>query len=502
MLKILSVAQIRDLDAYTIEHEPVSSIDLMERAAQAFSDWYSKNYSPHKKIGIVCGTGNNGGDGLAIGRILRNKNYPVQIFTIGDISKCSPDFKANLAKIEKKQTLHIENIAVATGLVKVDIIIDAIFGSGLSRPLDGLFAEVVGYINGLRKKTVSVDIASGLFADESNGDSNMIIEPDHTVSFQIPKLSFLLPQSYINVGGWHLVDIGLSEKYIKELRTNNFLIQKSDIQPLLRKKSKYDHKGVNGKLMIVAGGYGKMGAAVLSARAALRTGVGLLTMYTPHYGYQIMQTAVPEAMTIVAEENHNMSTTVPINSFTAIGIGPGLGTDSKMAKNISELLRASHHPLVIDADALNIIAEHRKLMEVVPEGSILTPHPKEFERLVGAWKNDWDRLDKQRKFSERFKIIVVLKGAHTSISDPQGRVYFNNTGNPGMATGGSGDVLLGIISSLLAQEYSPINSALIGVYIHGLAGDFASKEIGEYSLIASDIIQNLSKAMLSLTNKA
>lgn len=498
MLKILSVQQIRDLDNYTIENEPIASIDLMERASVAFSTWYVQRFSPQKKIAIVCGVGNNGGDGLAVARILREKQYSVQVFILGDVNKSSEDFRINLERLNGISMTHIENMSSVSSLQGVDIIIDAIFGSGLSRSLDGLYVEVVRFINTLKKTIVAVDISSGLFADKPGTNINEAIQPDYTIAFQVPKLCFLLPQNHMNVGEWQLVDIGLSNNYISELKSDFRMLEPQDVSSLLKKRSKYDHKGSNGKALIMTGGYGKMGASVLSARAAMRTGLGLLTLYVPGCGYQVIQTSVPEAMTITDHHERYITSIPEIEKYDAVGIGPGLGQAPETASAVSELISSSVRPLVLDADALNIISEHRTLLEILPSESILTPHPKEFERLVGFWNNDYERLEKQRQFSVDYKLIVVLKGAHTSITDSVGQVYFNSTGNPGMATGGSGDVLLGMITSLLAQGYSTLDSAIVGVYLHGLAGDLASHEVGEYSLIASDIIQSLPKAIQSL----
>ncbi|MEL7004391.1 MAG: NAD(P)H-hydrate dehydratase [Bacteroidota bacterium] len=500
MLKILSVQQIRDLDQYTIDHEPIASIDLMERASAAFCTWYTSCYGPNKRIGILCGVGNNGGDGLAIARILLGKNYFVHVYILGDINKSSKDFSINLSRMDGNKAITVEEVSDLEQLSEKEIIIDALFGSGLSRHLDGLNADVVEYVNKLDKVIISVDIASGLFADLPGRTDGRAIEPNHTVAFQVPKLSFLLPQNDKKVGHWHLVDIGLSEEFIGQLSSENFLLKEQDIRALIKKKGKFDHKGTNGRALIVAGSYGKIGAAVLSAQAAMRSGLGLLTMNIPMCGYDILQTSIPEAMVITDNSEHAI-TEINVNSnFDAIGIGPGLGRGSETSKALLDFIRDESKPLVVDADALNIIGDHSEIIATIPENSIFTPHPKEFERLVGTWSDDYERLSKQRDFSNKHKIIVALKGAHTSISDSDGQIYFNTTGNPGMATAGSGDVLLGIITSFLAQGYSPINSAIMGVFIHGLAGDMASKAIGEYALIASDIIQSIPKAIQSLSN--
>lgn len=496
MLKVLSVPQIRDLDAYTIANEPIASIDLMERASEAFCEWYISHYESDKTIAIIGGPGNNGGDGLAIARILQSKNYSVQVFIFQESSRRSDDFTTNLNRLDSNGVEVIDQGGFKSKLNQ-EIIIDAIFGSGLSRPLKGIYQEVVEDVNSLNKTVISVDIPSGLYADETNNKEDTIIRAKHTVAFQLPKLSFLLPQNHMFIGDWHLVDIGLNQSYIDDSDGKNYLLQKADIKAVVKKRSKFDHKGTNGKGLIISGSYGKMGAAVLATKAALKSGIGLLTVYVPKCGYTIMQTSIPEAMTLTDDHDFHLTAIPSTSQYDVVGIGPGLGRAGQTVEALSELIRNSEKPMVLDADALNILSMDHSLLETLPENSILTPHPKEFERLVGNWDNDFERLDKQKSFSARYGCIVVLKGAHTSISTPEGEVYFNSTGNPGMATAGSGDVLLGIITAFLAQKYSPTQSAILGVYLHGLAGDLAVCEQGEYSLIASDIIVYLPRAIMS-----
>jgi NAD(P)H-hydrate epimerase len=321
-----------------------------------------------------------------------------------------------------------------------------------------------------------------------------IIQAHHTVTFQLPKLSFLLPGNGSAVGSWHGVDIGLNREFIEQSKSTYFLIEKNDIKGMLRIRSKFNHKGNFGHALLIAGSFGKMGAAILAARAALRSGLGLLTVHVPTCGYEIMQTSVPEAMTSVDSSATLFSTVPTIEKFNCIGVGPGIGQDKQTVNALATLITQVEKPMVIDADALNILATNKELIPAIPKKSILTPHPKEFERLVGSWAHDVERIEKQIDFSCKTNTIVILKGAHTSVCTPEGMVYFNNTGNPGMATGGSGDVLTGLITSLLAQGCTPEESALLGVWIHGTAGDCASKIVGETGLIATDIINSLPEA--------
>jgi NAD(P)H-hydrate epimerase len=352
-------------------------------------------------------------------------------------------------------------------------------------------------INKSKSIRVSVDVPSGLMMD--NPSSGVVVRAQHTVSFQLPKLAFLLPQKYQFVGQWHLVNIGLSKQAIKDLSANKFLIERKDIKKILRSKArtKFSHKGNFGHALLVTGSFGKIGASVLSAKAALRSGIGLLTVHIPRCGYQIIQSSVPEAMVSVDPSEERFTAIPLLSSFTVVGVGPGIGVDIQTVKALRDLLQAVKVPVVLDADAINILGNHRELIQLLPQNSILTPHPKEFERLVGQWSNDFERLDKQREFSVRTQTFIILKGAYSSITAPNGTIYFNQTGNPGMATAGSGDVLTGIVTGMMGRGYTPEQAALAGTWIHGLSGDIAAGELGEESLIASDIIDHIPQAFTS-----
>jgi ADP-dependent NAD(P)H-hydrate dehydratase / NAD(P)H-hydrate epimerase len=493
MLKILSSAQIRELDAHTIQAEPIASIDLMERACSAFVSWFTANFTNEHKIGIVCGTGNNGGDGLGIARLLNSQGYDVKVWIVRGEMPESTDFKINLERIRGKLPVFEISTPSDQGLfTDRTILIDAIFGSGLSRPADGIYKQAINCINNSDVIRVAVDIPSGLMADKpAEGE---IVHADHTVSFQLPKLSFLFPQSHPFAGTWHTVDIGLNKSFIRDAKCRHFLIEQKDIRERIRPREKFDHKGSFGHALLIAGSYGKIGAAVLSARAALRSGTGLLTVHVPACGYEIMQTSIPEAMVSIDNDTEIFSSLPELNRYSAVGIGPGIGQDKKTVAAFTKLLETSDKPLVIDADALNMLGANQELIHLIPKKSILTPHPKEFERLVGTWKNDFERLEKQVEFAKKTGVIILLKGANSSIAAPDGTVFFNNTGNPGMATGGSGDVLTGVITGLLAQGYSPLDAALIGCWVHGRAGDRAAGHFGQISLIASDLIDYLPEA--------
>jgi ADP-dependent NAD(P)H-hydrate dehydratase / NAD(P)H-hydrate epimerase len=499
MLKILTSAQTKQLDQYTIEHEPIASIDLMERACRAFTDWFVQHYRQNKKIGIVCGTGNNGGDGLGIARMLLEYHYNVKVWVVRGEVKETADFKTNFERAKISRVVLTEiSLPSDRGLFGgCDILIDALFGSGLSRAVESIYAQVIRCFNETNAIKIAVDTPSGLMADQpSKGE---IVQAHRAISFQLPKLAFLFPENNKYVGEWNIVDIGLSKQFMKEVDTNHFFVTKQSVRKILRPRSIFSHKGNYGHALLIAGSIGKMGACILSAKASLRAGLGLLTLHVPKSGNAILQTAVPEAM-CANDSNENHFSSLPENlSYDAIGIGPGLGQHPETIKAFEQLLNQYQKPMVIDADALNIISSNRRLLALIPPGSILTPHPKEFERLVGSWANDFERLEKQKTLSAQLNSIVVLKGAYTSMASPQGQVYFNSTGNPGMATGGSGDVLTGILTGLLAQGYVPIEAAIMGVYLHGLAGDLAASTLGMNSLIASDLIDFLPPAFKGLS---
>jgi hydroxyethylthiazole kinase-like uncharacterized protein yjeF len=498
-MKILPVDKIREADAYTIRTEPIADIDLMERAATACYYWLIDHLTHDREIHVAAGTGNNGGDGLAIARLLRAKGFNVQVVLAGDPEKLSPGCRINYDRWMSDAGCRMTDVREwAPG--KECVIIDALFGSGLTKPLEGEQAVLIRKINDSGAPVIAIDIPSGLFCDQTVMDRKdpMVVKADHTLTFSPPKLAFMFPENEVYAGNWVLLDIGLSEEYINGVETRNYLIDSQDIGTLLRRRTKFQHKGHFGHALLICGGKGKMGAAVLAARGCMRAGAGLTTVRVPEAGAAILQTAVPEAM-IAIDPDADMFTEVPdLSPYTAIAIGPGLGTSPRTQSALKSLIQSAARPLVLDADALNILAENKTWLSFIPKGSVLTPHPKEFERLAGKSANDFERNAKQREFSFRFQCYVVLKGAHTAITTPGGDCYFNSTGNPGMATGGSGDVLTGVIAGLMAQGYSPAGASLAGVYLHGLAGDLASAETGMEALIAGDIANYLGKAFQSV----
>ena len=501
-MKIFRSKQIAEIDAYTIKNEPVSSIDLMERASLNLYEWIIERYNQEQSFKIFVGPGNNGGDGLALARMLADAKYSVEVYIPQISEKLSFDCQMNLDRLKNQAVVSITYITSCEMFSVFDeecIVIDALFGSGLSRPLEGLGTDLVKLINDSKTEVVAIDIPSGLFGeDNSLNDLDNCIHADYTLSFQFPKLSFLFPECEMCVGDWEVLPIGLHPDIVKELESPYQLIDRVFIKSLLKTRTRFSHKGTYGHGLLISGSYGKMGAAILASKAGLRSGIGLLSTHIPRLGYDIMQTAVPESMVSIDRSDIIFTEYPDLENFDAIGVGPGIDTKCNSERALEELLEECNKPLILDADALNIIGTDQELKKMLPKGTILTPHMKEFERILGVSTSAFERNEKQRVFSIEQSVVMVLKGAFSAITDEKGRCYFNPTGNPGMATAGSGDVLTGIILSLLAQGYSSIHAALVGVYVHGLAGDLAAKEVGEEALIASDIVEFLPQAWKEL----
>lgn len=500
-MKILNAGQIRQLDAYTIENEPINSIDLMERAAQTFVRWFTRVFSPDAKdIIIFIGPGNNGGDGLAIARLLYFMYYNIKIYWCKIGENNTEDFEINLSRLPKRNAVEVIQLKTGSPFPSCpnsSVIIDAIFGSGLNRTVEGYWKDLIEHINDQPATIVSVDIPSGLFADRHSSGSS--IHADFTFSFELPKLAFLFPENSQSVGNWQFQSIGLDQDFIEKCETPFQLVDHALVQSLFKKRQKFDHKGTYGHALLILGSYGKVGAAVLATKAALRSGAGLVTTHVPKCAYTILQSCVPEAMLSIDENDFNISTLPKLEKYETIGTGCGIDSQPSTVNMLRDLIHTAKVPVVFDADALNILAENPDLFSNLPENSILTPHPKEFERLFGSSENDFERNELQRKKAVEFKIYIVLKGAHTCIATPQGTCFFNSTGNPGMATGGSGDVLTGLLTGLLAQGYSSKDAAILGVYLHGLAGDLAVKDAqSQESLLAGDLIEYFGKAFKTL----
>jgi NAD(P)H-hydrate epimerase len=501
MLKIFSSEQVRKADAYTIQNEPVSSIDLMERSAAACVDWMNKFQDLSKKNTIIfCGPGNNGGDGLAIARMLHKKKVQVIVIVPDQSARKSEDFSFNLQRATVcGVNIQLINAFDRSQLTEDTFIIDALFGSGLSKPLEGSYKEAVELINKSKCITISIDIPSGLFTDKSlDPVKDSVVKADYTLSFQFPKLSFLFPENEYFVGNWQILPIGLHPDFISSEPCRNNLVEFTDAKGILKPRARFSHKGIFGHALLIGGSKGKTGAAVLMGKACLRSGAGLVTVHLPASGYTVIQTAVPEIMVSVDQEENECTQLPRLESFSAIAAGPGLGIAKNTANMLKHLIQEATVPLLLDADALNIVSDNPTWLAFLPKDTVLTPHPGEFARLAGKTSNSFDRLEILRAFCIKYSLNIVLKGAYTVVCSPLGNCYFNPTGNPGMATGGSGDVLTGVITGLLAQGYNPTEACILGVYLHGLAGDLAADNTGYEALMAGDIIENLGKGFNEL----
>ncbi len=505
-MKILPVQLIREADAYTIKNEPIDDIDLMERAASACFHWLEKKTERNQKISVFCGSGNNGGDGLAIARMLVQAEFKVEVCLLSGPEKMTSSCHINYVRMQECRNVEINIINKTEDLPPIgsnDLVIDAIFGSGLTRAADGFPAYAINHINQSGARVVSVDVPSGLFCDTTSRAEQkpVVIRADYTLTFSPPKLAFFFPENDIFVGDWQLLDIGISQDFIDTAIVQNFMTDRAGMMHILKKRNKYAHKGNFGHALLICGSLGKTGAAVLSARACLHSGAGLVTVHIPASASGILQTAFPEAMCSIDPDDHQFSAVPALTAYSSIAVGPGIGTSPKTANALKILIQNANRPIVFDADAINILAENKTWLGFIPKGSIFTPHPKEFERLAGKYSDEFERNQAQREFSFRYQCFLVLKGAHSAITTPDGLCFFNPTGNPGMATGGSGDVLTGIIAGLMAQGYSSLESCLLGVYLHGLSGDIALSALGYEALIASDIISNLGKSFQTLYGK-
>lgn len=498
MIKIFPTDKVKELDQYTIQNEPISSIDLVERASTVFVHEFCRRFSKQTRVIVFAGQGNNGADALAIARLLKDECYKVETYLFNPTEHLSFDCELNKQRIlgmEQVEFTEVVSKFTPPTLTDRDVVIDGLFGSGLNRPLTGGFAAMVQYINQSDATIVSIDIPSGLFGENNQtNDPDSIIRASLTLTFGFPKLAFFFPENAQYVGEWKVLDIGIHPAIVEHTATPYIMVTEEDIAEVFQPRDKFSHKGTYGHALLIAGSKGKMGAALLAARSCLRSGVGLLTVHIPQRGEMIMQTGFPEAM-ISLDPHQDYFTTVPeMASYSAIGLGPGLGQHLESAAALERLLQTTDKPVVLDADALNLIASNKDLLNRIPERSILTPHPKEFDRIAGESSSTFERLKKVQAFAQEHRLCVVLKGTYTATCTPGGNVYFNSTGNPGMATAGSGDVLTGIILGLLTQGAVPETAAVSGVFLHGTAGDLAAVYRSEESMIAGDITDMLGKA--------
>lgn len=492
-MKLFTAAQVKEADSITIKNQQISSLDLMERAATQAYIWLKKSYPDKETLfHVFCGKGNNGGDGLVIARLLKEDKYNVAVDIAETAGRPTADFTANLAAAKKAGIEKNNNQMVPYTKGKV-VIVDAIFGIGLSREPDDEVKAIISRINNSEAIVISIDVPSGLFLDRK---TDIAVQADYVLTFQCSKLAFYLPDNYKFVNKAIILDIGLDAEYLRQTHSDYYLTERFAATRLYKPLLPYAHKGTQGHALIIGGSYGKIGAVCLSAKAALKAGCGLVTVLLPKCGYTVIQGYFPEAMAVTNGEDYIEQIHYDSNP-DAVGIGPGLGQEPQTQQALFEFLRTHTKPIVVDADALNILASNKERLGLLPPQSILTPHPKELQRLTGKWDDDFDMLQKIKDFSKKYNVIVVAKNAHTIVAYKD-EVHINTSGNAALATGGSGDVLTGILTSLLAQGYSPFNAAVFGVYLHGCTADIAVKEISAQAFTASDIIAYLGKAYMEI----
>jgi len=499
-MKIFSADQIYQADKSTIQKEQITSDALMERAATQLFEWlHSRLRGTQVNIQLFCGIGNNGGDGLVLARKLHEHDYSIKVHVVNYSEKRSEDFLLNLERLKDNKVWpdFINEESDFPEISPNDILVDAIFGIGINRAPDAWVGNLIQHINNSGAFALSVDVPSGLPLERSPWNTEYVIRASYVLSFQVPKLIFFLPTTGVYINQWEILDIGLDSDYIKNTETNFELIGRPEVLPMYRPRLKFSHKGTYGHSVIVGGSYGKIGAVQLSSNACLSVGSGLVTAFVPKCGYDSLQTAVPEVMVLTGSREKSISKIEVPFEASAVGIGMGIGMDDDTVSAFGSFLKTIKSPMVIDADGLNILSQNQEMLKDVPESSVLTPHPKELERLIGHWDSDFDKLDKAKAFAAQYNFVLVIKGAHT-ITIHNGKGYVNTTGNPGMATAGSGDVLTGMITGLLAQGYSSVDAAVFGVYLHGLAGDIGVSSKGYEALKASVLIENIGNAYSEL----
>ena len=540
-MKIFNARQMRDLDAYTIEEEKISSLELMERAARGVVDFIVRDFpDTNREVVVFAGPGNNGGDGLAVARLLCEKQFSnLKVFLFNPEQRLSADCEANARRlvIECVPTSRLCFTEVTTQfeapkLAPDSLVIDALFGIGLNKPLTGGFAAVVKFINSSKATVLAIDMPSGLMCEnnmlhapkksftalqnigsvqertksfssltmlkEVPGSNPTIIKASHTLTFQFPKLAFLLADYAYFVGKLHVLPIGLSKTKVELIETNFSLTEVQDIKTILKPRPAFAHKGTFGHALLIAGQFGMAGAAILAAKACFKCGVGKLTIHTPLLNNDILQIAVPEAILSHDTSQRQFTDALPTNGFQAMAIGPGIGTDDKTAQALINQVVSTQIPIVVDADGINILGKHPAWIRQLPQLCIFTPHPGELQRLTAYSGDSYNQLMDAMEFAKKYQFYIVLKSHFSVVCTPEGKAFFNTTGNPGMATAGAGDVLTGMILAFLAQRYTQEQSCKLAVFLHGLAGDLAAEQLGEECVTASDIIAFLPQAFKKL----
>jgi len=500
-MKIFSKEQIYEGDALTATKQNISSTDLMERAGEQIFNWiHMRMQGAQVPIHVFCGIGNNGGDGLVLARHLILSGYNVNTYVVNCSDKRSKDFLINYDRIKNVTKKWPTLLSCSEDFPEIhqdDIIVDAVFGIGLNRPINDWVKALFVHFRTTKAFTLSVDIPSGLHTDKAVIEEDAVVWAGYTLSFASPKFVFFLPETAKYTVQWEVLDIGLDPEFLFTTNTEVELIGKNEVLPMYIPREKFSHKGQFGHCLIIGGSYGKIGAVTLASRAALSSGAGLVSAFVPKCGYTILQSSFPEAM-VITDINDEKITSIKFKiEPTVISFGVGAGTSTKTANAFEAFLKTNKTPLVIDADGINILSKKKALLKLLPAQTVLTPHPKELERLIGTWKDDFDKLSKVKTFSKKYNVIIVIKGAN-SITIYEDKFYVNTTGNPGLSTAGSGDVLTGIITGLISQGYDPLSATIFGIYLHGKSADIAVEYFGYQSLIASHVIDYLGEAYIDL----
>jgi len=500
-MKIFSKEQIYEGDRLTAEKQQISSTDLMERAGTQIFNWlHMRMQGAQVPIHVFCGIGNNGGDGLVVARHLVTHGYNVNTYVVNCSDKRSKNFLINYDRIKNVTKEWPTLLTCEDDFPKIeqpDIIVDAVFGIGINRPVVDWVKGLFNYFRATKAFVLSIDVPSGLHTDKMSEDPETIVNAGYTLSFQTPKLVFFLPETAKYTVQWEVLDIGIDPEYLYTTTTEASLIGKHEVLPMYLPRDKYAHKGDFGHVLIIGGSYGKIGAVNLASRSAFSAGVGKVTAFIPKCGYTSIQASLPEAMVITDKDEEKITKIDFDITPTVIAFGVGVGTDSKTVTAFEAFLKANEAPLLIDADGINILAKKKNLLKLLKPQTILTPHPKELEGLIGKWEDDFDKLKKVKAFSKKYDVIVVIKGANT-ITVFENLLYVNSTGNPGLASAGTGDVLTGIIAGLLAQAYVPLQATLFGIYLHGRSADIILEDLGYQSMMASHVIKGLPEAFIDL----
>ena len=501
-MKIFSKEQLAQIDKQTRYLEPIPEIDLMERASVALTDWISGRYPPSTSIAVFAGPGNNGGDALAVARLLASAGFSICVYLPELGARRSEASLINLERIRMETDITLVELSEAADfpeLYDFDLVLDGLYGAGLNRPLTGFACSVIDFVNRSGVEVVAIDLPSGLQCDENVRPVGSIIRATTTLTLGFPKLALLFAENEPFFGKWVVIPFGLSEEAVGEMQPNYQLLESDQAAKILKKRKIFAHKGSFGHGLLLSGSKGKIGAAQLGARGALRAGAGLVTVHLPQSAGSMLQIALPEAMSSFDQGEDCLTELPELKRYSAIAAGPGIGTTKQTQTVIRELVEKVAVPLVLDADALNMLAENPGWIKLLPADTILTPHPAEFDRLSGlVSKTEEERFRIAEQFAASYGIILILKGAFTRIIFPNGNVFFKSTGNPGMATAGSGDVLTGILLGLLCQGYTPREAALLGVFLHGLSADLRVKSTSEESLLSSEIADYLGNAFSAL----